>query len=105
MGRVAEGWSKPWGFMGILAGLLGGDPLGVLPAAFLVAGLETGARHMQAMTSVPAAMVYVMQALPVLLFLGIRAIPLVRRLAEQTVPAPEAVAAPRERRAPVAPRL
>jgi ABC-type uncharacterized transport system permease subunit len=104
MGRVAEGWSKPWGFMGILAAWLGGNPLGVLPAAFLLAALETGARHMQAMTGVPAAIVHVMQALPVLLFLGVKAVPLVRRLADQTV-APAPVPAPEERRVPVASRL
>lgn len=104
MGRVAEGWSKPWGFMGILAGLLGGNPLGVLPAAFLLAVLESGARHMQAMTGVPAAMVHLMQALPVLLFLGITAAPLVRRLAERTAQQPEPVAAPGESQVPVAPR-
>lgn len=104
MGRVAEGWSKPWGFMGILAGLLGGSPLGILPAAFLLAVLESGARHMQAMTGVPAAMVHVMQALPVLFFLGIKATPLVRRLAEQTLRQPEPLGAPEESRAPVTPR-
>jgi simple sugar transport system permease protein len=104
MGRVAEGWSKPWGFMGILAGLLGGNPLGIIPAAFLLAVLESGARHMQAMTGVPAAMVHVMQALPVLLFLGIKATPLVRRFAEQPLRQPEPLGAPEESRAPVTPR-
>ncbi|MDR7520813.1 MAG: ABC transporter permease [Armatimonadota bacterium] len=78
--RVAEGWSKPWGFVGILAALLGGSPVGVLPAALLLAVLESGARHMQAMTGVPSALVYVLQALPVLLFLTLRSLPAVRRL-------------------------
>lgn len=82
--RVAEGWSKPWGFIGILAALLGGSPLGVLPAAFLLAVLESGARHMQAMTGVPSALVYILQALPVLLFLALRSLPVVRRLAEHS---------------------
>ncbi len=79
--RVAEGWSKPWGFIGILAGLLGGNALGVVPAALLLAMLETGGRHMQAMTGVPAALVYVLQSLPVILYLALRATPLARRLA------------------------
>ncbi|MDR7482973.1 MAG: ABC transporter permease [Armatimonadota bacterium] len=78
--RVAEGWSKPWGFTGILAALLGGSPAGVLASAFLLASLESGARHMQAMTGVPSALVYVLQALPVLLFLSLKALPAVRRL-------------------------
>jgi general nucleoside transport system permease protein len=79
--RVAEGWSKPWGFVGILGALLGGSPLGVLGASFLLAALETGGRHMQAMTGVPSALVYVLQGLPVLLFLALKATPLARRLA------------------------
>jgi simple sugar transport system permease protein len=85
--RVAEGWSKPWGFIGILAALLGGNALGVVPAALLLAILETGGRHMQAMTGVPAALVYILQSLPVILYLALRATPLVRRLtAEGTRP-------------------
>lgn len=76
--QVAEGWSKPWGFTGILAALLGGSPGGILVGSLLLAGLETGGRNMQAMTGVPAAMVYVLQGLPVLFFLALRAMPLVR---------------------------
>jgi ABC-type uncharacterized transport system permease subunit len=83
--RVAEGWSKPWGFTGILAALLGGSPTGVLAAAFLLAVLESGARHMQAMTGVPSALVYVLQALPVLLFLALRSLPALRRLGTEAV--------------------
>lgn len=78
--QVAEGWSKPWGFVGILAALLGGHPAGIIVASLLLAGLETGGRHMQAMTGVPAAMVYVLQGLPVLFFLGLRATPLARHV-------------------------
>lgn len=79
--RVAEGWSKPWGFVGILAALLGGNALGVIPAALLLGMLETGGRHMQAMTGVPAALIYLLQSLPVILYLALRASPLARRLA------------------------
>ncbi|MGI9950757.1 ABC transporter permease [Moorellaceae bacterium AZ2] len=67
-GRVAEGWSMPWGFTGITVAFLGGNALGVIPVAFLLSILETGARYMQAMTGVPAALVSVMQGVPVLLF-------------------------------------
>lgn len=80
--QVAEGWSKPWGFVGILAALLGGSPGGIVFASLLLAALEIGGRNMQAMTGVPAAMVYVLQGLPVLLFLGLKAMPLVRDLME-----------------------
>ncbi len=85
--RVAEGWSRPWGFVGILAALLGGNPVGVLGASFVLAALETGGRHMQAMTGAPSAMVYVLQALPVVVYLGLRATPLARRLATAPLPA------------------
>jgi general nucleoside transport system permease protein len=77
--RVAEGWSKPWGFLGILAALLGSTPLGVIPAAILVGLLESGGRHMQAMTGVPAAIVYILQSVPVILYLALRAMPFARR--------------------------
>lgn len=81
--QVAEGWSRPWGFVGILAALLGRTPVGIIFASLLLAGLETGGRHMQAMTGVPAAMVYVLQGLPVLFFLGMRATPFVREMIAQ----------------------
>lgn len=82
--RVAEGWSKPWGFTGILAALLGGNPLGVVPAAFALSVLETGARHMQAITGVPSALVYVLQSLPVILYLALKASAPVRRFSESS---------------------
>ncbi|AWC26029.1 ABC-type uncharacterized transport system, permease component (plasmid) [Aminobacter sp. MSH1] len=70
--QVAELWAKPWGFLGILAALIGRSPVGVMFAALLLAGLETGGRNMQAMTGVPAALVFLLQALPVLLLLAVR---------------------------------
>jgi len=66
--KVAEGWSKGWGFTGIPVAFLGGNGLGILPVAFLLAILETGARYMQAMTGVPSALVHVFQGVPVLVF-------------------------------------
>jgi simple sugar transport system permease protein len=72
--RVAEGWSKSWGFSGIpIAFLAGNNPLAILPIAFLFAILETGARYMQFMTGVPAAMIYVFQGLPVLIYVSLNA--------------------------------
>jgi simple sugar transport system permease protein len=70
--QVAEHWAKPWGFLGILAALIGGSPVGVMFAALLLAGLEIGGRNMQAMTGVPAALVFLVQALPVLVLLAVR---------------------------------
>ena len=83
--QVAEDWSRPWGFIGILAALMGNTPAGVAVAALALAGLETGGRHMQAMTGVPAAMVYTLQGIPVLCFLALRATPMVRRLLNSQV--------------------
>jgi general nucleoside transport system permease protein len=97
--RVAEGWSQPWGFVGILAALLGGSPLGVLGASFVLAALENGGRHMQAMTGVPSAMVYMLQALPVILYLALRATPLARRLAGGATSAPRRGPGPGDRAA------
>jgi general nucleoside transport system permease protein len=71
--RVAEGWSKSWGFQGIAVGFMGGNPLGVLVVAFIFAILETGSRNMQAMTGVPAALVSLFQGLPVLIYVGLQA--------------------------------
>jgi len=67
--RFAEGCELPWGFSGICIAFLGGNPLGVIPVAFILAILETGSRYMQSMTGVPSAMVNIMQGIPVLLFL------------------------------------
>jgi len=77
--KVAEGWSKTWGFTGIPVAFLGGNSLGVIPVAFLLAILETGARHMQAMTGVPSALVYVFQGIPVLLFVCLSAMRLLHK--------------------------
>lgn len=71
--RVAEGWSKAWGFQGIAVAFLGGNALGVVLVAFIFAILETGSRNMQAMTGVPAALVSLFQGLPVLIYVGLQA--------------------------------
>ncbi|HSW10275.1 MAG TPA: hypothetical protein VLK32_05140 [Bacillota bacterium] len=71
--RVAEGWSKTWGLVGIPVALLGGSPLGVLLVGFLFAVLETGSRSMQALTGVPAALVFMFQGLPVIIYLALGA--------------------------------
>ncbi|MEW6546536.1 MAG: ABC transporter permease [Bacillota bacterium] len=82
--RVAEGWSKSWGFTGIPVALLGGNPLGVLLVGFVFAVLETGSRSMQAATGVPAALIYLFQGLPVLIFLALNASAILRRGRQQS---------------------
>jgi simple sugar transport system permease protein len=71
--RVAEGWALTWGFTGISVAFLGANPLGIIPVAFILAILETGARYMQAMTGVPSAMISIMQGIPVIIFVCLSA--------------------------------
>lgn len=71
--RVAEAWAKDWGFTGIaIAFLAGNSALAIIPISFIFAILEVGARHMQAMTGAPAALIYVFKGLPVLIFVALR---------------------------------
>lgn len=71
--QVAEGWAKDWGFLGILVALMGRTPIGAIFAALLLAGLEVGGRHMQALTGLPSSLVYLLQAVPVLILLVLSA--------------------------------
>ncbi len=84
--RVAEAWSKGWGFTGISVALLGGGPVGVLVVSAIFAILETGARAMQALTGVPAALVYLLQGIPVLVYLAVSSSRLGSRRAAATEP-------------------
>lgn len=72
--RVADGWSLGWGWSGIaIAFLSSGNALAIIVIAFAFAILGTGAIYMQALTGVPAALVYVLQNLPILSFLSLKA--------------------------------
>ncbi|MBE3580672.1 MAG: ABC transporter permease [Thermoanaerobacteraceae bacterium] len=77
--RVAEGWAMSWGFTGVCVAFLGGNALGVVPVAFILSILATGARYMQAMTGVPSALVNIMQGVPVLIFVCLNASIALRR--------------------------
>ena len=72
--RVADGWSLGWGWSGIaIAFLSSGNALVIIAIASVFAILGTGAVYMQALTGVPAALVYVLQNLPILAFLSLKA--------------------------------
>ena len=71
--RVAEEWALGWGFTGISIAFLGGNPLIIIPVAFILASIETGSRFMQATTGVPSAISNVMQGLPVVIFIALNA--------------------------------
>lgn len=81
--QVAEGWAKDWGFLGILVALMGRTPIGAIFAALLLAGLEIGGRNMQALTGLPAALVYLLQSVPVLLLLVLTSTRSFRKLASR----------------------
>lgn len=78
--RVADGWSLGWGWSGIaIAFLSSGNALAIIVIAFVFAILGTGAVYMQALTGVPSALVYVLQNLPILAFLSLKAWQLLRK--------------------------
>lgn len=83
--RVAENWALPWGFAGLSVAFLGGNPIGIIPVAFILAIIETGARFMQAMTGVPSAILSIMQGVPVILFVGLSAWKRMREMKTATV--------------------
>jgi simple sugar transport system permease protein len=74
--QVAQSWAMNWGFIGVCVAFLGGSALGVVPIAFLLSVISTGARFMQAMTGVPESLASVMQGFPVIIFLVFTAVKL-----------------------------
>lgn len=72
--RVGDGWSLGWGWSGIaVAFLSSGNALAIIPIAFGYATLGTAALYMQALLGLPVALVYVLQNLPILVFLSLKA--------------------------------
>ena len=53
-----------YGFLGIIAALLGGlTPVGIVAASFFVGVMTAGATHMQVVTGVPIALVHALEGL------------------------------------------
>jgi simple sugar transport system permease protein len=70
-GRLFENLSPGYGFTAIAVALLARlNPLGVVPAALLFAGLATGSGAMQRVANVPSVTVQVVEALVILLSVG-----------------------------------
>lgn len=82
--RVAEGWALDWGFTGLSVAFLGTNPIGIIPVAFILAVIETGARYMQAMTGVPSALISIMKGIPIILFLAMNAFARLRKMNQRT---------------------
>jgi general nucleoside transport system permease protein len=77
-------FSPGWGYTSIVVALLGqANPFGVIAASVFFGGLEAGAQTMQRAVGVPAALVYVIQTLPVLFIAGTTARQLIRKSAKR----------------------
>jgi simple sugar transport system permease protein len=73
--RLKSTISLGYGYAGIIIAMLAGlQPLAVVPVAILFGGLINGSFYLQTATNVPAAIVYVIQAIVLLFFLIARAI-------------------------------
>jgi simple sugar transport system permease protein len=73
--RLKSTISLGYGYAGIIIAMLAGlEPLAVVPVAILFGGLINGSFFLQTTTNVPAAIVYLIQAIVLLFFLGARAI-------------------------------
>jgi ABC-type uncharacterized transport system permease subunit len=69
--RLKAAISTGYGYTGIIIAMLAGlSPFGVIPAAILFGGLVNGSNRMQILTGVPTPVVYAIQAIVLLLFLG-----------------------------------
>lgn len=75
--RLKSTISLGYGYAGIIIAMLAGlEPLIVIPVAILFGGLINGSFFLQTTTNVPASIVYLIQAIVLLLFLAARAISL-----------------------------
>ena len=73
--RLKSTISLGYGYAGIIIAMLAGlEPLAVVPVAILFGGLINGSFFLQTTTNIPAAIVYVIQAIVLLFFLGARAL-------------------------------
>ena len=69
--RLKSTISLGYGYAGIIIAMLAGlEPLVVVPVAILFGGLINGSFYLQTTTNIPASIVYVIQAIVLLFFLG-----------------------------------
>ena len=73
-GQLSGGFSQNWGFLAIPVALLGGlNPFGVLVSAPLFAALLSGSDNLSRYTTAGSTIVYIVQGIAVLGFVGIEA--------------------------------
>jgi len=83
-GQLSSGFAQNWGFLAIPVALLGAlNPLGVIASALYFAGLLAGSENLGRYTGVGTTVVFVIQAVAVLGFIGLsRWRPVWRRIQE-----------------------
>ena len=73
-GQLGSDFSQQWGFLGIPVALLGGlHPLICIASAILFGGLFAGSENLARFTNAGATLIYVIQAVAVLGYVGIKA--------------------------------
>jgi ABC-type uncharacterized transport system permease subunit len=73
IGQVGLGFSQNWGFLSIPVALLGGlHPLGVLPSGIFFGALFAGSENLAMFNTLGGTVVYVIQAVAVLAFVGVK---------------------------------
>ena len=73
-GQVGAGFSQQWGFLGIPVALLGGlNPLVCIGSASVFGALFAGSENLSRFTTTGSTLVYVMQSVTVLGYVGIKA--------------------------------
>jgi simple sugar transport system permease protein len=76
-GQLGTGFPQGWGFLAIPVALLGGlHPVGVLLSALYFGALFAGSENLGRFTSGGATLVYVVQAVAVLAFVGLSSVKL-----------------------------
>ncbi len=74
-GQLGLGFSQQWGFLGIPVALLAGlHPLAAIPSALYFGALFAGSENLARFTEAGTTIVYVIQAVAVLAFVGTRSI-------------------------------
>jgi len=76
---LALNWSRGWGWPAIAIAFLGrGSPLAIIPIGLFYGFLDAGSLQVQAATGLPAALVQMMQGLPVVLLVAIQSLQAMR---------------------------
>jgi ABC-type uncharacterized transport system permease subunit len=69
--RLFQGFASNYGFDGISVAILGGGtPIGILFPAVLFGALRSGGNSMQMFMNVPAALIYIIQALVIIIVIS-----------------------------------